>query len=184
MAKIIGNPTVTPMAVPDWNQNDATKADFIKNKPVILTEEEIIELIGEHGGGGTTGKVVQSIAYYDTTMDGQIGIYVWYTDGTEETIWIPGSSGGGDGVGISDIYATADDTGGQTVVIINLTDGRTLNFGIPYGKSAYQVATQNGFEGSEEEWLASLKGEKGDKGDSLALTVTDDGNGNVKLTIE
>lgn len=41
---------------------------------------------------------------------------------------------GSAGVGISDIYATADDTGGQTVVIINLTDGRTLSFGIPYGK--------------------------------------------------
>lgn len=33
MAKIIGNPTVTPMAVPDWNQTDSSKADYIKNKP-------------------------------------------------------------------------------------------------------------------------------------------------------
>ena len=35
------------------------------------------------------------------------------------------------------------------------------------GKSAYQVAVDNGFEGSESEWLASLKGNKGDsvKGD-------------------
>ena len=31
--------------------------------------------------------------------------------------------------------------------------------------TAYGVALQNGFEGTEEEWLASLKGEKGDKGD-------------------
>ncbi len=30
---------------------------------------------------------------------------------------------------------------------------------------AYAVAVRNGFEGTEEEWLASLKGEKGDKGD-------------------
>lgn len=34
-----------------------------------------------------------------------------------------------------------------------------------YGKSAYEIALQNGFEGTEEEWLASLKGEKGEKGD-------------------
>ena len=27
------------------------------------------------------------------------------------------------------------------------------------GKSAYQIAVENGFEGTEEEWLASLKGE-------------------------
>lgn len=33
------------------------------------------------------------------------------------------------------------------------------------GYSAYEVAVLNGFKGTEEEWLASLKGEKGDKGD-------------------
>lgn len=32
------------------------------------------------------------------------------------------------------------------------------------GKSAYEVAVENGFEGTEAEWLASLKGEKGDTG--------------------
>ena len=31
--KVIGNPTVTPMAVPDWNQTDPKKSDYIKNKP-------------------------------------------------------------------------------------------------------------------------------------------------------
>lgn len=31
---------------------------------------------------------------------------------------------------------------------------------------AYAVAVRNGFEGTEEEWLASLKGEKGDPGES------------------
>ena len=35
MAKIIGNTTTTPMARPDWNQIDETKADYIKNKPVL-----------------------------------------------------------------------------------------------------------------------------------------------------
>lgn len=33
------------------------------------------------------------------------------------------------------------------------------------GKTAYQHAVDNGFKGSEQEWLASLKGEKGDTGD-------------------
>jgi hypothetical protein len=32
------------------------------------------------------------------------------------------------------------------------------------GASAYQVALANGFEGTEEEWLASLKGDKGEDG--------------------
>lgn len=30
-----------------------------------------------------------------------------------------------------------------------------------YGKSAYEIAVKNGFEGTEEEWLESLKGEPG-----------------------
>lgn len=34
------------------------------------------------------------------------------------------------------------------------------------GHSAYQVAVNEGFAGTEAEWLESLKGEKGDKGDS------------------
>lgn len=33
------------------------------------------------------------------------------------------------------------------------------------GKSAYEIACDNGFEGSETEWLESLVGEKGDKGE-------------------
>lgn len=34
--KIIGNPTVTPMAVPDFAQTDERKADYIKNKHYIV----------------------------------------------------------------------------------------------------------------------------------------------------
>jgi hypothetical protein len=33
------------------------------------------------------------------------------------------------------------------------------------GKSAYEIAVENGFDGTVTEWLASLKGQKGDKGD-------------------
>lgn len=42
----------------------------------------------------------------------------------------------------------------------------SYNSGIPGppGKSAYQIAVDNGFEGTEEEWLASLKGEQGNPG--------------------
>ena len=38
------------------------------------------------------------------------------------------------------------------------------------GKSAYQIAVENGFIGTESEWLESLKG---DKGDDYTLTNTD-----------
>lgn len=39
------------------------------------------------------------------------------------------------------------------------TDGRD-------GKSAYEIARENGFTGTKEEWLLSLKGAKGDKGEN------------------
>lgn len=41
------------------------------------------------------------------------------------------------------------------------------------GKSAYEIAVMHGFDGTEEEWLASLKGEKGDKGDGCTLSDAD-----------
>lgn len=37
------------------------------------------------------------------------------------------------------------------------------------GESAYDIALKNGFTGTEAEWLASLKGDKGDKGETLDL---------------
>lgn len=46
MAKrVIGNPTITPMPIPDWNQTDPTKADYIKNKPDIPSVGEIEEVL-------------------------------------------------------------------------------------------------------------------------------------------
>lgn len=34
----------------------------------------------------------------------------------------------------------------------------------PPGKSAYEIAVENGFEGTEQEWLESLKGQDGKDG--------------------
>lgn len=47
---------------------------------------------------------------------------------------------------------------------MNGLKGTIVNPEAIYGKSAYEIAVMHGFEGTEEEWLASLKGEKGDKG--------------------
>lgn len=52
-------------------------------------------------------------------------------------------------------------------IIGTLSAGNTItgNLGAVLGKdglSAYEIAKVNGFEGTEEEWLASLKGERGD----------------------
>lgn len=40
------------------------------------------------------------------------------------------------------------------------------------GYSAYEIAVKHGFKGSEEEWIASIKGEKGDKGDAAPFEAT------------
>ena len=39
------------------------------------------------------------------------------------------------------------------------------------GKSAYQIAVDNGYIGTESAWVASLKGDKGDKGDTGARGI-------------
>lgn len=70
-------------------------------------------------------------------------------------------------------------------------DGYTPIKGIDYfdGKSAYEIAVDNGFEGTEAEWLASLKGEKGDSGEAATDCVKSvngtlpDENGNVEVSV-
>ena len=46
MAKIVGNVTAINNPVPDWNQKDPTKADFIKNKPTIQELYDELDAMG------------------------------------------------------------------------------------------------------------------------------------------
>lgn len=46
----------------------------------------------------------------------------------------------------------------------NVLSGIITEYGVD-GKSAYELAVQEGYVGTLDEWIASLKGEKGDKGD-------------------
>lgn len=58
----------------------------------------------------------------------------------------------------------------------NVTAGviGTLGGQLVRGFSAYELAVQNGYQGTEAEWLESLKGEPGKPGDmSSALTIVD-----------
>ena len=55
------------------------------------------------------------------------------------------------------------------------TGGATIEYNIRQilqGYSAYDIAVQNGFEGTEEEWLASLQS----GGELLKVTCIDGGN--------
>lgn len=104
--EIVGNTTATPTPQPDWNQTDETKADYIKNKPEVMsaydiacqegfegTEAEwLASLKGEQGQQGEQGTGVTILGSYDTEEElnekhptGNIGdsylvdgnLYVW-----------------------------------------------------------------------------------------------------------
>ena len=45
MSKIIGNTVATPRTVPDWNQDNPNRADYIKNKPEIVSKEYVDDAI-------------------------------------------------------------------------------------------------------------------------------------------
>lgn len=49
------------------------------------------------------------------------------------------------------------------------------------GKSAYQIAVENGFLGTESEWLASLKGEKGQDGKNYEVETIESTETTVEL---
>lgn len=81
-----------------------------------------------------------------------------------------GSSGadGKDGVGIASVETTGSSaSGGVNVVTISLTDGTSSKFNVrngydgAAGKSAYEVAVDEGFDGTEADWLESLRGGAG-----------------------
>lgn len=84
-----------------------------------------------------------------------------------------GSSGaaGKDGVGIASVETTGSSaSGGVNVVTITLTDGTSSKFNVrngydgAAGKSAYEVAVDEGFDGTKADWLESLKGKPGARG--------------------
>lgn len=47
--KIIGITVGSPLPKSDFNQTDPTKGDYIKNKPKIATDEEIIIILVNKG---------------------------------------------------------------------------------------------------------------------------------------
>lgn len=58
----------------------------------------------------------------------------------------------------------------------NVLRGTIVNPDVIRGKSAYEIAVANGFDGTVEEWLESLKGAKGDSGEGMPpVTAADDG---------
>lgn len=98
----------------------------------------------------------------------------WFIGETDTNKPSQGTNGvnGNDGVGIT---KSEVNTSGE--LVITYSNGDLTNLGKIVGKdgldgtngqnglSAYEIAKNGGFIGSEDEWLASLKGEKGEQGE-------------------
>ena len=72
-----------------------------------------------------------------------------------------------------------DRTDELTEIIQKNTNAMNRINGFQDGKSAYEIAVDNGYVGSEEEWLESLKGTDGTDGVSPTATVTQTQNGAI-----
>lgn len=92
-----------------------------------------------------------------------------------------GEFNGKDGVGIKSIEKTGSE-GLVDTYTITLTDDSTFVYSVINGrdgidgKSAYELAVENGFKGSEQEWLESLRYDHSDEFKQLAEQVKQDAN--------
>ena len=117
--KIRGNTVSTPMVVPDWNQTNPNKADYIKNKP----EDRILPEVTEEDND----KLL-------LVKDGK-----WVSDNVPN---LGGKDGedGEDGVGIAlveqTVVSTAD--GGTNIVTVTLTNGTSYDFAFMNGHTGDQ----------------------------------------------
>lgn len=75
------------------------------------------------------------------------------TKATKDTLFAGVNNGETEGV-----------TAGQIAALVEVEPGPEGQQGEP-GASAYQIAVQNGFKGTEEEWLKSLEGAQGPQGE-------------------
>lgn len=124
------------------------------------------DLGGSGGGSGAT---------FIPSIDDE-GFLSWENDGglpNPDPVKVRGENG----AGIADISQNADDT-----LAITMDDGKSYKTKPVRGAkgdkgddgdSAYQVALDNGFVGTEQEWLASLKGDKGEKGQDGTVAFDD-----------
>lgn len=139
-----------------WVRNIQT-FEITINDPTALAAPANVSVDAD---GVVTWDAVANASGYEITLDG----YGTYTVSADKTSYnLPLMSEGTYGVTVkalgSGLYGDSAATAAEFVAT-----GEA-------GKSAYELAVENGFEGTLEEWLDSLKGadgapgEKGDKGD-------------------
>ncbi len=140
------------------------------------------EIAVEHGYQGTEAEWIASLAgngigvdhieKTGTSEDGLIDTYtIYFTDGSWYSFTVTnGAKGdtGEKGNGIASIVKTATSEDGLIdTYTITYTDGTTTTFTVVNGangkdgadgKSAYELAVENGYKGTLNEWIAQLSG--------------------------
>lgn len=81
----------------------------------------------------------------------------------------------------SQIWIDNTDSSKPILKIFDGTNWVTISGASSGGKSAYEIAVDNGFIGTEDQWLDSLKGERGEKGTSIS-SITKDSDDNIIFT--
>ena len=120
---------------------------------ITLTNGETFTFTVSNGNGIASIKLTSSTGLTDTYT-------ITFDNGTTTTFTI---HNGKDGVGIESIQKMGSE-GNVDVYLITYTDGTTFEFTVTNGvngtdgKSAYQIAVENGFVGTVAEWIASLEG--------------------------
>ena len=135
------------------------------------TDEWLASLKGKDGTNGTNGESAYEIAIRRGVFDGSEGEWLESLNGTDGRNGVDGLT---PYIGSDGNWIIGDD---NTGVKAKGADG----------KSAYQIAVEHGFDDGEGEWLKSLKGEKGEDAQPIAIqagtqTFTPDENGTIYLT--
>lgn len=87
--------------------------------------------------------------------------------------WSDGIDAGVDGRGIASIAKTGT-AGLIDTYQITYTDGSKYEYNVKNGGSLYDLALENGYTGTQDEFLASMKGENGAPGQDLKIDATGD----------
>lgn len=139
---------------------------------------------GANGSGGSDAPGADGESAYEIAVrNGFEGTEAeWLASLKGET----GATGAAGAKGFSPTVAVATITGGHRVTITDATGANAFDvmdgtdgFGAD-GKSAYEIAKEKGYGGSEEDWLASLKGSDGHSPAVSAVEIT--GGHRVSIT--
>lgn len=161
-------------------------SDYLVENPIEgLTIEEVAEYIQEHieEFKGETGDDGAS-AYQIAVNNGFSGTEVEWLASLKGADGEKGNTGetGADGNGIVSVEKTSTSSLVDTYTI-TFSDGTSTTFNVTNGsvgtdgKSAYEIAVENGYEGTEEKWLKSLKAKSGIK--KCIISIIDDGGRNI-----